>query len=320
VHDHGIPDRPDWPDGVLDAVAQFRQGDLVRGLPLFYWADTSTPIHDRTRAYAAPGGGEPEVVTFADPAPYGLITTQTCDLALEGNGKPTTAWVQLAPVFNGMARHPNDPTKRLLPGNVRKLVQAGRGYQNLLFIPDLPDEGFWFADLSFEVPVERGWLAAQGRINGFAGDEAEREAVGRRLAWLRSRPALDGRFVTAVQKPIGDALKALRKDDPDGYEEMATDVIEIGFVLTTRLAASAARLCVFHVGASEEKLDWWRELWTTTLFPGAEAEGFNLMPLEVEDICGNLPVSEYLKFTRLPLATISPYPEWFGASPGDFGT
>ena len=311
MHDHGIPDRPDWPDGVLDAVAQFRQGDLVRGLPLFYWADPTTPVHDRTRAYAAAGSAAPEIVKFADHAPFGLVTTQTCDLALEGNGKPGSAWVQLAPVFNGMAPHPNDPNKRLLPGNVRRFVEAGQGYQSLLFIPDLPDGGFWFADLTFEVPVERGWLAQQPRLDGF-GDELKREEVGRRLGWLRSRPALDGRFVAAVQKPTGDALSALRKTNPERYEEMAASVIEIGFVLTTRLEASAARLCVFHAGASEDQLGWWRDLWTTTLFPGAEAQGFTLLPLEVEDIRGSLPVSEYLKFTRLPLANISPTPSGSG--------
>lgn len=318
MHDHGIPDRPDWPAGVLDAVAQFRQGDLIRGLPLFYWADPASPVHERTRAYAVPGGGTPEVVTFAEPAPYGIVTTQTCDLALEGDGQPTTAWVQLSPVFDGSSPHPADPDRRLLNGGVRKLLEKGGGPQHLLFIPQLPDDGCWFADLSFEVPVERGWLARQTCVDGF-GDESQREEVGRRLAWLRSRPALDGRFVTAVQKPIADALRVLRKEDPDGYQEMANCVIEIGFVLATRLNVSAARLCVFHVGAHEEKLDWWRDLWTTTLSPGAEAEGFTLLPLEIANIHGDLPVSEYLKFTRLPLATISPYPEWFGAAPDGFG-
>ena len=70
-----------------------------------------------------------------------------------------------------------------------------------MFIPPMPEDGFWFVDLTFEVPAERGWLARQERIDGF-GDETRREEVGRRLAWLRSLPTLDGRFVAAVQKRL----------------------------------------------------------------------------------------------------------------------
>jgi len=257
-------------------------------------------------------------VSFAVSAPFGMVTTQTCDLALEGGGKPTTAWVQLAPVFNGEAPHPLDPTKHLLRGDVRKLVRDGRGSQNLLYIPDAPDDGFWFADLSFEVPVERGWLARRDRIEGF-GDESKREEVGRRLAWLRSRPALDGRFVGAVQVPIVNALRELRKDDTDAYDNMAQVVLEVGFAMNSRLDVGVARLCVFHDGATDEQLEWWRDLWTTELHPGAEAHGFNLLPLQVESIYGPMTIAEYRSFTRLPLTTISPYPEWFGADPTETG-
>ena len=317
MHDHGIPDRPGWPDGVLEAVAQFRQGDLVRDLPLFYWADPMTPVHERTRAYSAEGTAGPEVVTFAAPAPYGMVTTQTCDLALEGDGPPNTAWVQLAPVFNGLSPRPENPDLHLLDGGVRNLVRSGRGYQNLLFIPQMPEDGFWFVDLTFEVPAERGWLARQERIDGF-GDETRREEVGRRLAWLRSRPALGGRFVAAVQKPIADALRVLRVEEPAVYDEMHEKVLEVGFELTTRLSVSAARLCVIHDGAPEALLDWWRTLWTTTLTPNADTENFTLFPLEVEDV-HDLSVANYRRLTRLPLVTISPNPEWFGPGPEGFG-
>lgn len=91
MHDEGIPEREEWPAGVLATVAEFRQGDLVVGLPLFYWADPSVAVHARTRFYFENGELDEGPIEFGDAAPYGIITTQTCDLAQEGDRKPNSA-------------------------------------------------------------------------------------------------------------------------------------------------------------------------------------------------------------------------------------
>lgn len=314
MHDHGIPDRAAWPDGVLDAIAQFRQGDVVRDLPLFYWADTQRPVHARTAHYLAQGETEAQVVSFANAAPFGLVVTQTCDLVQEGAGKPSSAWVQLAPVFNALAPHPSVPEEHLLPGDRRKLIHKGRD-QLRLHIPDIPDEGFWFADLTFEVPVERGWLAGQERIIGFS-DEVAREEVGKRLAWIRARPAFATSFVEAVQQPIIEALRALRRQAPALYDRMHADVLEVGVGSNSRLTPTQVELVVLHTGAAEDLLDWWRDLWPD-LKVKADATGFNLLPLNVADL-EVLSAAEYRQLTRLPLAQITPHPAWYGEDPEDF--
>jgi len=316
MHDHGVPARADWPAGVLGAVAAFRQGDVVADLPLFYLASIDTPVHARSRAYAEHGVTGDELVEFDAPAPYGLVTTQTCDLAQEGDAKPTSAWVQLAPVFNAEAPHPVLEGKRLLDGAARKLVREGR-IQHLLWVPDIVDDGLWFADLTFEIPVERGWLARQPRIEGFTGESA-REEVGRRLAWLRSRPAFDTRFVRAVQEPVVRALRQLRKNDPEVYDRMHAQVAELGVALTGRLVVGQAELVVLHGGLDADLAEWWHNLWDE-LYANAGDEGFNLLPLRIVDL-GAITARDYRALTRLPLAAVSPNPAWYGVDPENLPT
>ncbi|MDP9402539.1 MAG: hypothetical protein M3P85_04230 [Actinomycetota bacterium] len=313
MHEEGIPERAEWPDGVLEAVAALRQGDVVASLPIFWWASPLRPVHARTRHYATQGITDDGVVELG-PAPYGMVTTQTCDLAQEGAGKPKSAWVQLAPVFNAKSAHPVDPERRLLDGGARKLLSAGRD-QFRLWIPDIPEPGLWFADLTFEVPVERGWLASLPRIEGFR-DEGRREEVGRRLAWLRSRPAFDTRFAEAVQRPTIDALRGLGRTDNDAYDRMHSQVVEVGVLTDGRLSVGHAELVVLHTGIDDDVSQWWRQLWVE-LSGNAEAKGFNLLPLRFADL-RELPASEYREMTRLPLAAISDNPAWYGSDPQGF--
>jgi hypothetical protein len=314
VHDEGIPRRDDWPGGVIDGVAAFRQGDLIAGLPLFYWADPTVAIHARTLSYAQQGELEAGVVEFATMAPYGLVTTQTCDLADEGAGTPKSAWVQVAPVFNALSPRPGAPGEALLDAGRRGAIQKGRELSRL-WIPDLPEDGFWFADLTFEVPVERGWLARQPRIEGFV-EEGLREEVGRRLAWLRSRPAFDTRFVKAVQGPIIEALRKLPRSDGAMYERMHDQVVEIGVLLNGRLAIGQAELIVLHIGVDPDIRAWWQTLWDE-LVQNATAAGFNLLPLRFANLA-ELAANEYRAMTRLPLAAVSPNPACYGEDPEAF--
>lgn len=311
VHDEGIPKRSEWPSGVVEAVAQLRQGDLVPGLPLFYWANPEAPVHARTRHYRDSGVIDEGIVEFAEVAPYGMITTQTCDLAQEGDRKPNSAWAQLAPVFNALAHHPASPDRNLLDGGKRKLIQQGRD-QFRLWVPKVPAEGFWFADLTFEVPVERGWLARRAVIDGF-GDETAREEVGRRLAWLRSRPAFDTKFVAAVQAPTIDGLRQLAGTDARLYERMHTQVVEVGVLLNGRLNVGQAELVILHTGIDPDVEQWWLKLWDS-LKRRADEVGFNLLPLRCADL-GELPAGEYRRMTRMPLAAISPHPACYGEAP-----
>jgi hypothetical protein len=266
-------------------------------------------VFARTRDYE---GSLPGIVEMQDGwyFEYGMVTTQTCDLADEGAGKPRFAWAQVCPVYNAEASHPTDPSKHLLDGGARKLIQDGRDQQRMA-VPGLGN-GLWVADFRLEVPVERGWLAAQPRIAVFPND-ADRWEVGRRLAWLRARPAFDTRFVKSVQQPLVAALRALAKADRPRYILMHSDVAEVGVVSASHAEMTDVAITVLYDSLRAETKQWWLdqwEIWNEL----ADPEGLSLLPLEFADLAV-LTASEYRKMTRLPLAHISDEPAWYGPDP-----
>jgi hypothetical protein len=107
-----------------------------------------------------------------------------------------------------------------------------------------------------EVPVERGWLAAQPRIAVFPND-ADRWEVGRRLAWLRARPAFDTRFVKSVQQPLVAALRALAKADRPRYILMHSDVAEVGVVSASHAEMTDVAITVLYDSLRAETKQWW---------------------------------------------------------------
>ncbi len=84
-----------WPPEVAEALAHFRQGDLIERPPFFYGRHATIEIFD------AGGLAEEESQVHEvhpdDAPPYGIITTQTCDL--DERGTPTQPWIQVSPVY-----------------------------------------------------------------------------------------------------------------------------------------------------------------------------------------------------------------------------
>src|SRR5579862_1980126 len=97
-----------WPEPVLAAVNRFKQGDIIERPPIFYAAVTAYAISDRTKLLGQPSS-EPDLVNLdpTDVPPYGLITTQTCDLA-EESLKPKQPWFHVVPVYDAEPMAPRD--------------------------------------------------------------------------------------------------------------------------------------------------------------------------------------------------------------------
>lgn len=93
----GGNDPSSWPPTVVGQLAQFRQGSLISRPPFAYHASSTNPLWKASRLAA--GDEDPVLVELdlPDRPPYGIITTQSCDIDEEGkNRKP---WVQIAPVY-----------------------------------------------------------------------------------------------------------------------------------------------------------------------------------------------------------------------------
>lgn len=309
--------REQWPAGVLERLKRFRQGDVVADMPYFFWGEPQQAILSLTAKFADEGEG---LVEAAERFRYGMITTQTCDIAEEDAPQPGQPWVHLCPVYNAEETYrpdglppeaPDDDLPKLLHGKDRSLIRKG-GLQRYLWLPAIPD-GCWVADLRLLIPVEKGWLAQQEPIHAFH-EEADRLEVGHRLAWLHHRPAFDGRFVSSVQQPLVVALRALRKDNPELFGRLSDQVAEICVSTDTNIKIDIAEVIVLCHQQPDSDVIAWFEHWWAGSFEAAAEESLTLLPLRIEPL-DQMSASEYRRLTRLPLAAVSPNPRWYGQDP-----
>jgi hypothetical protein len=298
----GLPNSGDeWPDGVLESLKQFRQGDLVAAPSMAYLVDPMAPIWEESTRFAqelASAGEEmiPDVIHLPDQLkpPFGMITTQTCDIVEEDSPTPAWPWVQLVPVYE-MASEFNS--------GERKLLTDGRGTRRFLHVPALA--GFHVADFRISFPVEKGWLARQERADGF-GTEELRHRVGERMALLGGRPAFAGIFVAAVQLPLTIALRELKLTNRGLFDKLDNDVPELGVRLDSRLNPSTAQVVVISRSALDrEETDWWNSWWDGCRGAASEV-GITLQALDFKTLDDTFSAAEYRQLTPLPLINVSP--------------
>jgi hypothetical protein len=240
-------------------------------------------------------GPEPIEAQGAIRPKYGLITSQTCDIAEDENPRrPKKPWVQIAPVF--------DASGHISGTRQREWVMGGR-FVYLIHLPALPN-GLWVADLRIEVPVEKGWLAGQERVDGF-GDEVAQREVARRLSWIRCRPAFGRRFVTEVQIPLTKFLEDLEKNDEELFTQVVLQVEQVGVLLDSLLDPRRAQLVLLTSAAFTENVRGAFEGWWTERYATATAEGLELAPLDFRHL-DDMKASEYLKLVILPLGGFTP--------------
>lgn len=301
--DAGVPGSADhWPDGILDALRAFRQGDLVGEPAMAYLVDPQAPVWAESERFAteiAISGDppRPEIIRFPEALtpPYGMITTQTCDLVEEDANPPKWPWAQLVPVYD---------MDHALNSGLKDMLREGRGRRSLLHVPALAP-GFYVADLRISFPVEKGWLARQTRVVGF-GSEEERQRVGDRLALLSGRPAFAGTFVTTIQNPLSAALRELKRVDREAFASLDKLVPEVGVLMDSRLNPSDVQVVVLSTAPlNSTHTEWWSRWWDSCR-ERAGAAGITLQALDFAVLDENYSAAEYRRLTHLPLPNVSP--------------
>lgn len=269
--DEGLPKV--WPPAAIEAVAEFRQGDLVQS-PLFLYAASGVcPIWALTRGIVE-DGDDPSIAVLADEdaPPYGIITTQSCDLTEQPPAgrkrRPCRPWFQVAPV-SPEDRFTKDQVEMALKGRILYLVA--------LRPPEL--DGLWLADLRIEMPVEKGWLVERRPIHGF-GDQAEYRDFSLRLQYMRSRVASEGSITDRVLEHLQgfiarDATRGRSALEPVSY-----------IMYEEHGPGRSPSLLTLHVFPSEDELpEQARELfdeWYDECVEVCRAEGCSLQPPEYE--------------------------------------
>jgi hypothetical protein len=294
----GMPSsRAEWPPGVLDACAAFVAGDVVSDPPLFYWAAPERAVWGATRSYRE-GSSGPEIVDASAYAPpFGVITSQTCDLGEIDFEPPIRPWISIAPVYD-MAEE--------LDGAAQSLLKKGRGTIFLLHLPALSHirSGFWVADLRIEVPIEKSWLSGRQPVKGFIS-EIQQQSVVERVAAIRVRPAWAEVVVEVVQRVLVGELSRLRSENRELFKSVASSVAEIGARSDSLLRPTFVQLGAFAAGDLPTQVAGWWEQLTDTVRDVADGRGLTVMAPVVENLV-NCSVSRYRQFTPVPLTRYSP--------------
>jgi hypothetical protein len=254
-----------WPDEVRAAVRPFLQGHLIEKPPLFFAADLRHPVWQTTRLAAdltpAEDRGEDFVEVLAEQRPaYGIITTQSCDLA-EERPDPRQPWLAVAPVDQV------DPHSALLD----------RDYIYRLTPLTLGGE-VWVADLRIELPLEKSLLVGRMPIDAFP-DERGYIQFARFLARRRGRPAL----ASVVHEVLSGVTRRL-KDEDNGQRRLARAArrniykLKLAIEDGSFLDPVAAKLYVVTAGDPTDETRAWFDLWWNAARRVAEERGLQLLP------------------------------------------
>jgi hypothetical protein len=268
-------------------LREWEQGDAVAAPPIMYFADPRRPVWISTHAYTADSDGPEVVVADEVHTPhYGLVVTQTCDIAEEDSPLPRRPWVQIAPVF------------RISQKGFRKRLLQGKGAQYWIHLPLLGEaDEVYAADLRIEIPVEKGWLASQERIVVFP-DELSKRSVGPRVAALRSRPAFSREFNSLVHTPLRDALEAIRDDDDPFEQVFLEQLLEVNVRVDSYLNPRLVQIVAITTDPPHADLVAWFEQWVDDHRPVASEHGMTLLAVDVSSIL-SLSVPEYKELTPL---------------------
>lgn len=238
----------EWPPAVTNALPAFRQGTLVPRPPFAYHSNTTLPLWLASTLAEEKGADVSVEVELEDRPPYGIITSQSCDVDEEGiNQKP---WIQVAPVYELPEGYLN-----------LNLVQQWR-VSYLLPVPALGPR--WTGDLRIEMPIEKSWLVGQDHLDAYDNQE-DFDKMGNHVAAYRGRSAMATSVYDLVLKPLAAYLAAKRKDDPPFHELFHQRVTDI-FVELAGDALQPSAVRVIFVSdlpwpetISEALDDWWED-------------------------------------------------------------
>jgi len=255
-----------WPDEVQPAAQPFLQGHLIERPPFAYGADLRNPVWSATRALAEETAEEErglEVVDLDEDQrpPYGIITSQSCDLTEEGR-PPTQPWFGVFPVY----KVPPDAD------------YIHRDFIHRLDPPEL-EEGLWIADMRIELPLEKGVLVGRKPIDAFP-DEAGYIRFANLIARRLGRPALHTVFnemFYETTSELNKSSKTVKKQSRRVREKLHG--LRLNIVDGDRLDPAAARLhVVTQEEANEETRDWFGQWWDLAR-QVADRHGLELLPV-----------------------------------------
>jgi hypothetical protein len=242
-------DPDEWPSEVQRTAALFEQGDLVEKPSFFYVGSARFGVWRFTRE-VGDASLKDEIFELdpEDSPPYGMITTETCDL-VEESGKPRIPWVSVAPVYR---------LTNLDANSISLLSKKRVAYMRKLTAPRFTNE-IWVVDVRIEFPVEKSWLVGRPPIKAFQS-EADQYELASFLARRRERPVLSDDLHKHLLTPMRRWLERLKTR----REEVLAGIKEIRLAISGNpLRPDGAYLIVIGNGPdlAEGVIAAWNEKW-----------------------------------------------------------
>jgi hypothetical protein len=285
VIDEGLTEP--WPREVIEAAERFQQGDLIEAPPIAYAASLRYPIWSLTRDEAtdqtqADGTPVHLALTHEDRPPFGIITSQTCDVA-EDRPQPLQPWIEIAPVYRC---HDDSPL-------------LARDYVYPLDSWEAPERQRWIADLRLKSSLEKSVLVGREPIDPFA-TETERIAFGVALGRRSARAALADAIHEFIDKTMSGHNRKPGKRVGTRVYKLMLQIAE-----GERLNPRAVRLHVLHrdsPDATEEEMRTWFDSWWDKARTVADERGVNLLATHFHRAANmNIELYDALVEIRCPL-------------------
>jgi hypothetical protein len=285
-------DADDWPSAVQEAVGRYEQGDLVEKPAFFYVGSARHGVWRFTREV-----GDVDLtdelfeLDQEEAPPWGMITTETCDL-VEEEGTPRHPWVSIAPVYRIEG----------LDANKLSLLENRRvAYMRKLTAPRFNGE-VWVVDVRVEFPVEKSWLVGRNPVQAFQSAQ-EKAELATFLSRRRERPVLADDLHKALLTPLRRWIEQAK----------ARREIILRGVLEVRVAVSGSPLTpdgafLIIIGDKEPIPESAREMWEEK-WPNwhkrLEQVGITLLTNEYATL-DSLSARRYNESFRVPLESFLP--------------
>jgi hypothetical protein len=285
-------DADDWPSAVQEAVGQYEQGDLVEKPGFFYIGSARHGIWRFTREVGdASLPDELFELDQEEAPPWGMITTETCDL-VEEEGTPRQPWVAIAPVYKIEG----------LDSNKLSLLENGRvAYMRKLTAPRFNGE-VWVVDVRVEFPVEKSWLVGRSPVQAFQSAQ-EKIELATFLSRRRNRPVL----ANDLHKELLTPLRRWIERAKGRREAILSRVLEVRVAISGSPLAPDGALLIL-IGDKEPIPESAREMWEEK-WPDWQRRldqvGISLLANEYATL-DNLSARRYNESFRVPLQFFLP--------------
>lgn len=272
-------------------MGQFAQGDLVEKPPLFFSGTAKFGITSLVRELGE-ADEDDEIFDLEATArpPFGMITTESCDIVEDDARTPRQPFVSVAPVydFNG----------RVDDARAALIRQRRVSYLYPIEASELRGSGPWAADLRLEMPIEKGWLVGRTPIR-FLADERQQWELSTFLAARRDRPVLPSSIHGAIVKPTRRWIERMR---PERREALIGNSVVRLIFSGPRSAPDGIGLIV--VGTGGPVAEAAREEWAKrfpTMKAALDQVGVSLLETEFTTL-DTIPARRYLESSPIDLS------------------